>query len=201
VKGLKGRSIRLIVSVLLFNLFVFSGVSVIYGATKTLGVNNYSQEKSNWCWVAVSQMVVEYLNSEYHYQCTYYKWGKDTTSCDGNQPGTFITEVGRTLSHTGINRGYAGNGAIPFYTVVDEIDRSAPFMIRIGWKDDNGSLNGNGHMLVGRGYDTGNTSIYYIYPKQSGDDKDYTSEYRKHSYSYVKGNADWSWTNTRYQMN
>lgn len=69
-------------------------------------------------------------------------------------------------------------------------------LARIGWKSDPDT----GHMLVLRGYSTDDNLVRYVYPTQSENDTDRTSEFRSSTHSYLKNNSSWELTHTRYQM-
>lgn len=165
-------------------------------STKSLSVENYSQEKSNWCWVTAGQIVIRYLSGSLYSQCTLYKAGKSTTSCV-DQTGGFYDDMARVLNHGNVHLGLVGNGLPPMYTIIEEIDADKPMLARIGWKS-NPSI---GHMLIIRGYITDGNYVRYVYPTQSDYFTDKTSEYRTSTWSYLKDNLSWELTHTRYKMN
>ncbi|MCA1042029.1 C39 family peptidase [Bacillus infantis] len=183
----------LVITLMILVLFPNTGMA----ASKSLSVENYSQEKSQWCWVTAGQIVIRYLSGTYYSQCTLYKAGKATTSCSANEPGGFYADTARVLQHGKVYVGYVGTGLPPMYTITDEIDKNQPMLARIGWKSDPST----GHMLVIRGYDTSGSNVRYVYPKQSSSYSDRTSEYRTSTWSYLKDNSSWELTHTRYQMN
>ncbi|MEC1180406.1 papain-like cysteine protease family protein [Metasolibacillus meyeri] len=169
--------------------------SNVYAASKSLTVANYSQERSNWCWVTAGQIVAQYLRGTIYSQCTLYKAGKNTTTCV-NEPGGFYDDMARVLKHGNVHVGIVGTALPPMFTIVEEIDKNKPIITRINWKSG-GSV---GHLLVIRGYDTNTGMVRFVYPKQSTSYTDKTSEYRILAWSELKINNEWETTHARYQL-
>ncbi|EIT86701.1 hypothetical protein A374_03984 [Fictibacillus macauensis ZFHKF-1] len=159
----------------------------------------YSQEKTSWCWVAGTQIVIDYLKDEYHTQCTYYKWGKNKSSCSGNEGGDFYKDVANAFIGAKVQRGVVVSSGASLLTIREEIDKKRPLLARIGWKSK-GKLNGAGHAIVIRGYNTDGDQAHYLWIKDGDNDTDYTSEYATKSISWLKNNNQFSWTHTRLQM-
>lgn len=158
------------VIVLFFSLLVSQES---FAASKNLSVENYSQERSNWCWVTAGQIIHRYLDGNYFTQCTLYRAGKNVSAC-ANNTGGFYADMARVLSHGSVHVGLVTANLVPMYTITSEIDKNRPLLVRIGWK----SNPANGHMLVLRGYNTNGNYVRYVYPKQSSNDTDRTSEFR-----------------------
>ena len=89
---MKSKVVVILLSVFAI-LLVAMNPSMSYAAdSKSLGVKNYSQEKSNWCWATGAQILSKYLGDGYHYQCTFVKKGKKTDSC-ANVTGGFYGDM------------------------------------------------------------------------------------------------------------
>ncbi|KMK91607.1 C39 family peptidase [Rossellomorea marisflavi] len=174
--------------------------STSYAAnSKSLGVKNYSQEKSNWCWATAAQIVSRYIGDGYHYQCTFVKKGKETSSC-ANTAGGFYGDMTKALRFGKVGTGIVGTNLVAYTTIRNEIDGGSPILVRAGWKSSN--LN-SGHMLIVYGYEVtsgGTKNVRFVYPNQSANDDDYTSSKRKYSWAKLKENSDWKITHSRYQM-
>ncbi|WP_445486492.1 papain-like cysteine protease family protein [Niallia sp. 03133] len=185
-------------SIVLF-FFVLSVVNPSHSlaAEKNLSVQNYSQEKSNWCWVAASQIVARYLTGSYTSQCTFYKAGKQVSTCSGNLAGSFYSDVARALEKEGVYTGTVGYTLPPMYMITDEINGGSPLLSRIGWKSTDLET---GHMLIIYGYNTSGSYVRYVYPKQSTYATDKTSQYRISTHSYLEENSSWKLTHTRYNL-
>nr|WP_198044767.1 papain-like cysteine protease family protein [Lysinibacillus timonensis] len=165
-------------------------------ASKSLYVENYSQEGSKWCWVTAGQIVIEYLSGTTYSQCTLYKAGKGVSACS-NEAGGFYADMARVLDYGNVHVGYVTTGLPPMYTITEEIDGNSPMLARIGWK----SGGSTGHMLILRGYNTDGSYVRFVYPKESDSYTDRTSDYRTMTWSSLKDNSDWELTHTRYQLN
>jgi hypothetical protein len=151
----------------------------------------FQQEKSEWCWAAASETVIKHDGGGTDSQCQIVEWGFNTSTCP-NKPGT-QANVSATLTRAGLGSiGTIDGAAISYNDVKNEIIDQRQFMIRWQWST------GEGHMLVGVGYNTSGSEMTYINPE-------YTS-YQVEPYSWVKsGNADDGngahvWDETRWQI-
>lgn len=187
---------KFIVSFLL-SFIVLGNINAVSAAEKNLAMYTYSQEKSNWCWVTGAQIVSRYLTSTIYSQCELYKAGIGGTSCSGNLGGGFYGDMTRALERGNVYPGYATNEFANMTTIVKEINRNAPLLIRFGWKNTNLV---EGHMIVVRGYNTDNDYVRYIFPLQSASFSDKTSELRSNSYAYTEENSSWKTTHSRWNM-
>lgn len=190
---------KFLLSLSLTSMMLYFFVCPVYASTSAYlgGVENYSQEKSNWCWVAGAQIVIQYLTGDFISQCSLYKAGKEVSSCSGNKAGSFYSDEARALEKGISNPGVVVSSSVQFSTIVSQINSWQPLLARIGWKPDLSS----GHIIVINGYNTSNDYIDYVFIQQGSSAKSYTSDYRENSYDYVKDNSSWEWTHTRYGMN
>ncbi len=165
------------------------GIASTFGSTasayvdyQTLSIPSYKQERTNWCWVASSQMAISYLGgSKTQSQIVSYVKGSVV-----NDPGT-NAEVIRALNYGGL-RGSNVNGSLAFSKVISQVKNNQPIFAAISW---NQSPNGTGHMYVIRGFyndtSTGKQEIYYKdpWPDNPTDNK--------RSYSDFINNSSFSW--------
>ncbi len=63
------------------------------------------QAKTNWCWATAAQIVVEHKRGVVYSQCQYFKWGKQSSTCEANEPGSFVAELPRAIKQGGVNAG------------------------------------------------------------------------------------------------
>lgn len=174
-------------------VFVLSLQTSVYATEKVLAVAAYSQEKSNWCWVAASKSIVKQQTGNTYAQCVLYMWGKGYDNCDSNETGSLYTELPNIFRIAGFrNLGYPGDYPVSFNTIKLEINANRPLYVRIGWKP---TLS-EGHAVPVRGYDDSNSYVHWIYINEVPQ----ASEYKYTSYNYLKDNAQWSWTHTRWGM-
>lgn len=190
---IKKLSINLLIAIIILANLPSSG----FAASKNLSVTNYSQEKSNWCWVTGGQIVIRYLTGTYINQCNLYKAGKNISTCTANQGGGFYADMARVLQRGDVHVGYVTTTLPPMATIINEIDGNSPMLARLGWKNSNLE---DGHMLVIRGYNTSGNYVNYVYPMESSSYADKTSEYRTSTWSSLKENSSSKLTHTRYQM-
>lgn len=170
-------------------LFIGAGSLSANAAEVTTKANLWAQEKSQWCWVATSKTVVNHYKSTFPSQCALYEWGKAVSSCTGNLPGSFDTDVRRALVGAGMsNYGAAVSGGISHSHVKTEINNNRVVMVRWGWKSTGLST---GHMVVLSGYNTTNTNVQVVNPAGSG------SKLWK-SYAWVSDDGSHKWTHSRY---
>lgn len=107
----------------------------------------YKQEKSNWCWVAASKMVIVKLTGKNPTQCDIYKVAKSSASCSANSTGTITSDVGRIFATYGLTSQISYMPPT-VSQLQSEIGRGRPVLVRYGYKP---SLSA-GHMVVAKGY-------------------------------------------------
>lgn len=165
------------------------GITSTFGSTasayvdyQTLSIPSYKQERSNWCWVASSQMAISYLGgSKTQSQIVSYVKGSVV-----NDPGT-NAEVIRALNYGGLH-GSNVNGSLALSKVISQVKNNQPIFAAISW---NTSPNGTGHMYVIRGFyndtSSGRQEIYYKdpWPANKTDNVE--------SYSKFLNNDEFSW--------
>lgn len=165
---------------------ILCGASAAHGIG--LGVPNYRQEQTQWCWAASSQMVITYTSGVKPSQCNIVKKGKRSSKCV-NSPGSFTSDVQRALDaykvRTGTVLAYAGSER----TVRGELGQSRPVMVRYGYKPRKTT----GHMVVLKGYEWNAQSRNYRYSWQDPA----TGTTRAGTHAYLTDNSIWSWTHTR----
>lgn len=184
-KLFKQFTMLLLVSVFFLNLN--SGHA--QAAEKVLNVSAYNQEKSNWCWAAAGQAIIQY-KKQYYTQCTLYKKGKNYSACTTNEQGSIYTQFDNMFEYAN----FTAMGGVIFQPagwsyITAQINLYRPLLARIEWSS------GGGHFAVVKGYTDGTTDyVHWTDIKQSG------SYSRKTTYSYFKSNSNFDWTTTRYGM-
>ncbi len=164
-----------------------------YRSDVKLGVATMKQEQGNWCWIATSQGILDYLGTEVS-QCEIANYALESIVCciPGlvdlycDQLGSMYGKrksVGGILEHWGV----AGQGQEPplsFAALSAQIDLGRPMAIGWLWKPGLDS----GHALTIYGYNSAITNVYYIDPGY-GDAR--TSAYD----AFVEDNAHiWKYT-------
>ncbi|KUL30016.1 hypothetical protein ADL15_25945 [Actinoplanes awajinensis subsp. mycoplanecinus] len=109
---------------------------------KYLAVTKYKQEKSNWCWAAVSKSIIKFQTGTVVAQCGIVKSGKNTSTC-ANSAGS-KTNVRRALNKYGVNPGT--EITLTWDYAKSEIIIGRPIYSSIRWRA------GGGHAHVLRGY-------------------------------------------------
>ncbi|MEU4625200.1 papain-like cysteine protease family protein [Actinoplanes sp. NPDC023801] len=146
-----------------------------------ISMTYYKQEKSNWCWVAASKMIVKQQTGRIISQCEIYKDGKASSACSANNTGS-ITDVRRALNANGVNPG--DSVTLSWNYVTSEVTLNRPIYSRIGWNS------GGGHAHVIKGYyNTG-----YSYGVSYADPATGTSTSRE--YGNYLSNSSWKQTHT-----
>ncbi|WP_054712001.1 C39 family peptidase [Bacillus sp. JCM 19041] len=174
--------------VLVFTLLFTSMPEVALGASKSLGVTSINQEKSQWCWVAAPQMIINYHKGSKPTQCTLVKRGKNVTSCE-NKPGS-LDQTKRALTQSNMSSGGSTTSSASSYsTIKSNINNSRPLILRKEWKE-NGKKNGVGHLSVIDGYNDKDNKIRTIRIRESGTFKSWD----KHS--DLKSSSKFAWTHT-----
>ena len=162
----------------------------VNAAKLVLNVNPYCQQNSNWCWAAASQSIIEY-HRKWETQCQVYKWGKNTTSCTGNEQLS-MSGYSALFQRAGLSPGTYASYAFNFSSIKGQINAYKPLIGRMEWKS-----NGGGHAFIVRGYDDTSTLVHWIYIGNCGELK---TEHRISSYGALADNATWKWTHTQYGM-
>ena len=164
--------------------------------SQILNVRQCIQEQDQWCWVGVSQCLLNYYGKSYT-QCEIAEYARSvitwqnfgSTNCCKNPSGA--------CNYWNYNWGYDGSiqdilehlGEIPntgtlsltIADIINELNLSRPFIIRWGWKSS------GGHFIVGHGL-VDNT-LYYMDPW-------FGEGFKFASYDWVKDNINSTWTHT-----
>ncbi|WP_017473780.1 C39 family peptidase [Amphibacillus jilinensis] len=178
--------------ILIFLLIFFSFPDVVLGSSKSLSVKSFDQEKSQWCWVAAPQIIINYHKNSKPTQCTLVKRGKNTSSC-ANEPGT-LNQTKKALTESGMSSGgKTTSSASSYNTIKSNINNSRPLILRKEWKE-NGKKNGVGHLSVIDGYNNTDNKIRTIRIRQSGTFKSWDK------YADLKNSSEFAWTHTIYNI-
>ena len=131
---------------LMISSCIFMGAIATVNAG-TLSMTSQAQEKSNWCWVAVAQMIGNYKGN-YKTQSTICKEVKGSIVDEG---GT-NTEVASAIRYT-TGKNVAINGVLPLTEIMNEIDNRDPVAIKMMWNT------GGAHAVVVSGYSGGQVQL------------------------------------------
>jgi len=160
------------------------------------------QEQTQWCWAACSQSILDYYGTSVE-QCSLATWACDwrvwcnpcldcctypahSNCC--NRPNAMYGIYGSILT---ILRDFGaihstGSASVLSQAEVEaEIADNRPFVIRWEWS------NGNGHFIVGHGYDDETANLHYMDPWPVND-----CDYHIASYAWVKQGGGHTWTHT-----
>lgn len=149
-------------------LAVLSSAAVAASGYNYLGVEQVTQEHSNWCWAASSVDVLKWYGANPS-QCGVTNWAfgrNDACSSaafywnsGANSPNALYGQNGSVqaiLWNSGVDA-TAYNSALSWNTIVNDVDAGRPFVMRFGW------YGGGGHILVGYGYDDEQGTKYVGY--------------------------------------
>lgn len=168
---------------------------------RTLSVPNTIQEHSQWCWSASSKAVLNYYYQTPS-QCQIVNWAYGINYACGNttfdwnsyanRPNSMYGTSGSVqsiLNAWGVSNS-AYNYASSWNSVVWDINNNRPFVMRYGW------TNGGGHIMVGYGYETYNSTSYvYIMNPWPGEGQTWRT------YSSAVSAWDHQWTHTQRMNN
>ncbi|MCE3200676.1 papain-like cysteine protease family protein [Paenibacillus sonchi] len=165
-------------------LMVSSSVSA-YVSYITLSVPVVKQEQTNWCWVASSVGVIDFLGTP-PTQNDFVNYVKGGVV---NQAGT-VADVKQGLQHWNVSS--TTGSSLSFQTVANQTSNNQPIISGIIWKS------GGGHMYTIRGYyeDTNSSKqdLYYIDPWPGN------SNYNIMSYSNFLNNSSFFWNESVYNI-
>ncbi len=157
---------------------------------RRLNYDQQLQQQDKWCWAAVSVSICRFYDpSNRVTQCELANSQKGQTTCcqDGtteqcNQPHNTASVV-QFLGNLAEDR----SDSLSFEAVQDQILAGAPVGVIIFWKNPDGTLNGNSHVVVAEGY-SARTRCIAIEDPWFG-----TSVW---SYEKYKSNKDSDWKET-----
>lgn len=152
-------------------LAALSSAAVAASGYQYIGVNNVTQQHSNWCWAASAVDVLNWYGSNPS-QCSVVNWALGRSDACGssvfywnsyaNSTNALYGQAGSvqailTSSNVG-NSAYSS--ALGWSTIVSDVNAGRPFVMRFGW------YGGGGHIMVGYGYnDTSGTKyVGYMNP-------------------------------------
>src|SRR5699024_2109725 len=164
---------------------------------KYLGIDQVTQEHSNWCWAASSVDILRWYGMNPS-QCGVVNWALGRNDACGNNvfnwsspvnsPNAMYGQSGSIQDILGAwgvgNQGYASH--LSWNAIVSDVNADRPFVIRFGW------YGGGGHFLVGYGYYDleGTAMVGYMNPWPG-------EGYTWSNYSWTVNAAyDHSWTHT-----
>ncbi|GKS12903.1 hypothetical protein YDYSY3_39030 [Paenibacillus chitinolyticus] len=137
------------------------------GAT-ALNTPKIKQEGKQWCWVASSQMILQFFGKTSVSQCSLYKTGKGTTTCD-DYPGT-DSQAQKAMYENGVST-YRYTSALSFDDLAAQVfSSSQPVYIHWDWG------NGTGHAVVAKYTETNNNTQYVSY-NDPGEGTSHTMSY------------------------
>jgi len=125
-----------------------------FAASKTLGVSEIDQNKSNWCWAACAQMIGSYFNSsagkdQYDIVKKIKGNTNDQTGSDSDICKAIRYASGDTVTYK------TSDSALSFSGCQTEIDDGDPFVAKLVGSDVS-------HVVVVSGYKTGSTNYLYV---------------------------------------
>lgn len=157
-----------------------------YGSAQ-LPINMQVQQQNEWCWVASGDTIASYLGhgTDQNSFCDLAHGYPTSYSCP-NQAG-YLSYDQRAFSALGISPG-TETGAVPFSTIVSNIDAGHPIQTGISWTA------GGGHSEVIYGYDSSGQQIFW------GDPWPSDQRLNEGSYSYYRSNYSFVWNDSLSQI-
>lgn len=176
----RNKSFLIVLSCLLLSFFLFTSSAFAYINYKNNSVTGQVQQKSYWCWAAVTSMLANYLGAN----ATQSQIVTKIYGSAVNKTGTVI-DMKNALSNWNIRSTTILN-SVSFCEIISNIDKNMNLSAAIAWTD------GNGHALLIKGYyqDTNKSvrNVYYIDP---ADGTGYIKNYNE-----FVSNSAWDWRNT-----
>lgn len=134
-------------------IFTLSFVSQAYAASTDLPSYPIAkQEKSEWCWAAVSSSVLKFMANKNVYQCDFVKKVKSTSSCANVSASTVEAQSG--MHDYGVSSNYY-SGNLNVAQVKSQIDGGRPVYVSWKWNSPTALI---GHAVAIYGYS--NTPTY-----------------------------------------
>ena len=124
------------IGILLVNVILISTINQVNAAEYKLNVTKYSQEKSNWCWVACAKMLGKYYGRSYSQSqiCKHVKNKVVNETASLSQ----LTSAIRYATKKSVLQG----GVAKFNGFVINMKAKNPAVLRMGWNA------GGGHVYV-----------------------------------------------------
>ncbi|MFA5405051.1 MAG: C39 family peptidase [Ignavibacteria bacterium] len=179
---------------IIFILILFG--NVLY--SQYLRVPQVFQEQDQWCWAGSSACVLKYYGKNIS-QCTiaeytrtvstWHNFGSVNCCTDPSQGCNYWNynwgtsgSIQDILQHWGVQNSGVSN-ALSTTQIQTELNSQRPFIFRWGW------TTGGGHFLIGHGYISSTSQMYYMDPW-------FNEGLHIATYSWIVSNADHSWTHT-----
>lgn len=174
-----------------------TGATAASAATESLGITMQAQEKTNWCWAASANTILDFLGHDYTQNevCNAAFGRTQGTTCPNNQAN--LGNVQTALRWAEVEDGSYISNYLKASVIKTEIDNDRPIETRILWSS------GGGHMHVVAGYETAsNGTVDKVY---WGDPWKSNQRYNWGTYTYYvggsgSGNDKFSWTHTLYKI-
>ncbi|WP_339306260.1 papain-like cysteine protease family protein [Paenibacillus sp. FSL R5-0519] len=117
-------------------------VMVSYAGASALSLPKVKQEKTNWCWVASSIMILKFYGINNVSQCEFYKTAKKASSCENNTGYNYESQRGMHTYGVSSNE---YSGALDAGTLSQQVVTSSrPVYVNWQWTA------GGGHAVVAK---------------------------------------------------
>ncbi|MFK4345004.1 MULTISPECIES: papain-like cysteine protease family protein [unclassified Paenibacillus] len=174
------KKLLLVLPCLLLSFSLFASSALAYVNYKNNSVSAQVQQKSNWCWAAVSSMLANYLGAN----VTQSKIVTKIYGSPVNNTGT-VYDMKNALANWNVESTPI-RSKVSFGEIISNIDNNMNLNAAIAW------TSGGGHALLIKGYyqDTSRSiqNVYYINP---GDGSATVRDYNE-----FVSNSSWDWRNT-----
>jgi hypothetical protein len=123
------------------------------------------QQKTQWCYAAVIQMVLEYYGRITTQEAIVKKITRSETNNDPQDPTLYLMKTLKYINN--VPCGCSPSRVLRFTQIKREIDRRRPIIVRL--------TGGTGHYVLIVGYDVdaeGTTQVIYIDPNKSKHNKE-----------------------------
>jgi hypothetical protein len=163
-----------------------------------LRVPQVIQEQDQWCWAGSSSCVLKYYGKNIS-QCIIAEYTRTVSTWHNFGSINCCTDPLQGCNYWNYNWGYAGSiqdilqhwgvansgvsSSLSIAQIQTELNNQRPFIFRWGW------TTGGGHFLVGHGFISSTSQMYYMDPW-------FNEGLHIADYSWVLSNADHSWTHT-----
>lgn len=171
---------------------------LVSSATTSLATGTYSQlanfpvvhqSKSNWCWAACGEAILQYYGNTNVYQQDFVFYVKYGDLSDN--PGDF-DEITAGLSHWNVSSSY-NNYTYSFNNIITDIfNNTRPVLIRWAWQDSGGNFLNIGHDVIICGYNSYDQYVVYMNPES------YQLEYDTYANVVYDSSENRYWTHTMF---
>jgi hypothetical protein len=170
--------------------------NVLY--SQYLRVPQTIQEHDQWCWAGSSACVLKYYGKNIS-QCTIAEYTRTVATWHNFGSINCCTDPSQGCNYWNYNWGSAGSiqDILQHWSIINngvssslsttqiqtELNNQRPFIFRWGW------TSGGGHFLVGHGFISSSSQMYYMDPW-------FNEGLHIADYSWIVSNSDHSWTHT-----